>query len=187
VGQLICSLIPFLITLIIFVWIYKCRYRKVEAEQVIVLYGRKRIDSLAGKEYGYRLVKSGGTCVMPVVENYRFFSLSSVKPDMLNMQIYDRNNMPVFIDGEAEVQFNDSDMDLEKSVKQLLDKTPEQREEIVREILLSHLQFICSETTGEELREDYRKLVEQLKEYSDKHLSALGMKISFFDIRKIRL
>lgn len=186
-GQLICSLIPFLITLIVFVLIYKCRYRKVEAEQVIVLYGRKRVDSLTGKEYGYRLVKSGGTCVMPVVENYRIFPLSSVKPDMQNMQLYDRNNMPVFIDGEAEIQFDDADMALEKSVKQLLDKTPEQVEEIVRELLLSHLQFICSEITGEELREDYRKLAGQLKECSEKHLSELGMKISFFDISKIRL
>src|SRR5258706_14743100 len=87
----------------IFAIVFASRYTKLGPNQVLVISGRRhRLPS--GESVGYRVVRGGGTFVMPVLEKVDFLSLEIMTIDVKTPEVYTIKGVPVLVDGVAQVK-----------------------------------------------------------------------------------
>jgi len=81
------------------------RYKMVGPNQVLIVSGRKhKAQDAEGNvtQRGFRVVKGGGTFVMPVVEQVAFLSLELLTIDVQTPEVYTSKGVPVKVDGVAQ-------------------------------------------------------------------------------------
>jgi flotillin len=97
------------IALVVFVGllVIMSRYTKVGPNQVLVVSGRKhRMVEPDGTRSvrGFRIVKGGGTFVIPVVEKVDILSLELLTIDVQTPEVYTSKGVPVRVDGVAQIK-----------------------------------------------------------------------------------
>ena len=94
--------------LAILVW--ASRYTKVGPNEVLIVSGRRQTvtggDGRTSK-VGFRIVRGGGTFVMPVVERVDILSLELMTIDVKTPEVYTIQGVPIMVDGVAQVKVGD--------------------------------------------------------------------------------
>ena len=88
------------------------RYVKVGPNEVLIVSGikHKARDAHGNKiTVGYRMVKGGGTFVIPVFERVDRLSLELFTVDVNTPEVYTRLGVPVIVDGLAQVKVRSDD------------------------------------------------------------------------------
>ena len=101
------GVVAILFIIFLFIGIWASRYTKVGPNQVLVVSGGKhRVTDPDGtsREIGFRIVKGGGTFVMPVKEKVDILSLEILTIDVQTPEVYTSKGVPVRVDGVAQVK-----------------------------------------------------------------------------------
>src|SRR5882762_6642968 len=115
----------FLFVFFMFIAIWASRYTKVGPNQVLVVSGRKhRITDADGTlQYrGFRVVKGGGTFVIPVIEKVDVLSLELLTIDVNTPEVYTSKGVPVRVDGVAQIKVKGDDISIATAAEQFLSK-----------------------------------------------------------------
>src|SRR5256714_891675 len=114
IGIIVVASVALVIVIFIFLAIWAGRYTKVGPNQVLVVSGRKhtyRDPDGTIQSRGFRIVKGGGTFVIPVVEKVDLLSLELLTIDVQTPEVYTSKGVPVRVDGVAQIAQAEADRD----------------------------------------------------------------------------
>ncbi len=179
--------IVFVVFLFIMVW--ASRYTKVGPNEVLIVSGRQhRVLGTDGKvaTRGFRVVKGGGTFVIPVVEKADVLSLELLTIDVQTPEVYTSKGVPVKVDGVAQIKVKGDDVSIATAAEQFLSKGVEEIKNIAMQTLEGHLRAILGTMTVEEIYQNRDAFASKVQEVAAGDMANMGLSIVSFTIRDIR-
>lgn len=161
VGGLLFLVLPMVLSIAL----YASRYKRVPPNRAMVVFGRRAPSGRSTPPRpNFRIVRSGGKFIVPIVESYAFLSLEpvTVEGEMADVSVAagspDRG--PVNVRMQATVRIADSPESLELAATNLLNLEPDELKRIVsmtieadtRKTLGTHPATSDHELTGEVLQ-----------------------------------
>jgi flotillin len=175
---------------VIFIAIWASRYAKVGPNEVLVVSGRKHryADPDGTVQYrGFRIVKGGGTFVIPVVEKVDRLSLELLTIDVEQQQdVYTSKGVPVRVDGVAQIKVKGDDISIATAAEQFLSKETDQIKHIAMQTLEGHLRAILGTMTVEDIYQNRDAFAGKVQEVAAGDMANMGLSIVSFTIKDIR-
>ena len=169
---------------------YASRYKKVGPNQVLVISGRRRemMNPVTGKRerVGFRIVKGGGTFIIPVLERVDVLSMEILTIEVEVRSVYTVEGVPVHVDGVAQIKIRGEDASIYTAAEQFLSKGPDGIVYVAHETLAGHLRAILGMLTVEEIYKDRDAFAQKVLEVSGSDLANMGLEIVSFVIKDIR-
>jgi flotillin len=166
------------------------RYKKVGPNQVLVISGRRRmvINPATGhkERVGFRVVKGGGTLIIPVLERVDILSMEILTIEVEVRNVYTIQGVPVHVDGVAQIKIRGDDASMYTAAEQFLSKGPDGIIYVAHETLAGHLRAILGMLTVEEIYKDRDAFAQKVLEVSAGDLANMGLEIVSFVIKDIR-
>jgi len=181
--------IPAIIAGVFLVIFIARRYVKVGPNEVLIVSGIKhRIRDAAGQKItvGYRVVRGGGTFVLPIFERVDRLSLELFTLDVNTPEVYTRLGVPVFVDGIAQVKVRGDDASIRTAAEQFLSKGRTEIMRIAMQTLEGHLRAIIGVLTVEEAYSNREMFAARVQEVAGSDLAGMGLTIVSFTTRDIK-
>jgi len=188
--QTALAIIGLFFVLIVLVVVYASRYKKVGPNQVLVISGRKRTvtDPISGEkvERTYRIVKGGGSFIIPVLERVDELLMEIMTIDVVTPKVYTLQGVPVTVDGVAQIKIRGDDTSIFTAAEQFLSKSTDEIRNVALQTLEGHLRAILGTMTVEEIYKDRDRFAQNVQEVSAGDLANMGLAIVSFTIKDIR-
>src|SRR5262245_2265914 len=188
-GLMVLAIGGIVLVIFLFGLVWASRYTKVGPNEVLVLSGRqhKHVDPDGTTHMrGFRIVKGGGTFVMPVVEKVDILSLELLTIDVQTPEVYTSKGVPVRVDGVAQIKVKGDDVSISTASEQFLSKGTEEIKNIATQTLEGHLRAILGTMTVEEIYQNRDAFASKVQEVAAGDMANMGMGIVSFTIRDIR-
>ena len=169
--------------------IWASRYTKAGPNQVLIISGSKRklLDPDGNvREVGFRVVKGGGTFVIPVKEKVDVLSLELLTIDVQTPEVYTSKGVPVKVDGVAQIKVKGDDISIATAAEQFLSKSTDDIKSIAMQTLEGHLRAILGTMTVEEIYQNRDAFASKVQEVAAGDMANMGLGIVSFTIRDIR-
>jgi len=173
----------------VFAAIWASRYTKVGPNEVLIVSGRQhRVMGADGKVAirGFRVVKGGGTFIIPVIEKADVLSLELLTIDVQTPEVYTSKGVPVKVDGVAQIKVKGDDVSIATASEQFLSKKTEDIMNIAMQTLEGHLRAILGTMTVEEIYQNRDAFAGKVQEVAAGDMANMGLSIVSFTIRDIR-
>ncbi len=166
------------------------RYKKVGPNQVLVVSGRRHtaVNPVTGQKesVGFRVVRGGGTVILPVVERIDVLSMEILTIEVEVRGVYTIQGVPVSVDGVAQIKIRGEESAIRTAAEQFLSKGPDGIVYVAHETLAGHLRAILGMLTVEEIYKDRDAFAQKVLEVSGTDLANMGLEIVSFVIKDIR-
>jgi flotillin len=188
--QAILVAVGMLFVLLVMAGLYASRYKKIGPNQVLVVSGRRRVmvNPVTGQreQVGFRVVKGGGTFIIPVLERVDVLSMEILTIEVEVRNVYTVQGVPVHVDGVAQIKIRGDDASIYTAAEQFLSKGPDGIIYVAHETLAGHLRAILGMLTVEEIYKDRDAFAQKVLEVSGGDLANMGLEIVSFVIKDIR-
>jgi flotillin len=171
-----------ILTLVVMIF---SRYTKVGPNQVLIVSGMKH-KTEDGSLVGFRIVKGGGTFVMPVFEKVDLLSLELLTIDVQTPEVYTSKGVPVKVDGVSQIKVKGDDVSIRTAAEQFLGKSTDEVRNIATQTLEGHLRAILGTMTVEEIYQNRDAFASKVQEVAAGDMANMGLGIVSFTIRDIR-
>jgi flotillin len=188
-SVVVVAVVGLVLVLFLFLAIWASRYTKVGPNQVLVVSGRKhRYVEPDGTVMarGFRIVKGGGTFVMPVFEKVDVLSLELLTIDVQTPEVYTSKGVPVKVDGVAQIKIKGDDISIATASEQVLSKTIDEIKSVATQTLEGHLRAILGTMTVEDIYQNRDAFASKVQEVAAGDMANMGLGIVSFTIRDIR-
>ncbi len=189
VGWAVLISAALVLMLVIFLFVYASRYRKVGPNEVMIISGRRRAmrlpDGTVGTR-GFRIVTGGGTFIWPVIERLDLLSLELMTLDVQTPEVYTLHGVPVIVDGVAQIKVRSDDASIATAAQQLLSKGKNEVMNIALMTVEGHLRAILGTMTVEEIYRNRDTFAQKVQEVAAADMGNMGLEIVSFTIRDIR-
>jgi flotillin len=189
-AQAILVAVGMLFVLLVMAGLYASRYKKIGPNQVLVVSGRRRVmvNPVTGQreQVGFRVVKGGGTFILPVLERVDVLSMEILTIEVEVRNVYTVQGVPVHVDGVAQIKIRGDDASIYTAAEQFLSKGPDGIIYVAHETLAGHLRAILGMLTVEEIYKDRDAFAQKVLEVSGGDLANMGLEIVSFVIKDIR-
>src|ERR1700756_608472 len=152
------------------------RYTKVGPNQALVISGKR----------GFRIVKGGGTFVLPVIEKVDVLSLELLTIDVQTPEVYTSKGVPVKVDGVAQIKVKGDEISVSTAAEQFLSKSTDEIKNIATQTLEGHLRAILGTMTVEDIYQNRDAFASKVQEVAAGDMANMGLTIVSFTIRDIR-
>ena len=176
--------------LVLILIVYASRYAKVPPNMVMVVSGggSRRIRKPDGswEQMRFRIIKGGGTFVLPVFERVDFLSLEIMTIDVKTPEVYTLLGVPVIVDGVAQIKIKGDDISIATAVEQFLSKSSEDIARIAQQTLEGHMRAIMGAMAVEEIYRNRDSFAQKVQDIAAPDLANMGLQIVSFTIRDVR-
>lgn len=165
------------------------RYKTVSPDEAMIvtgsLLGSKNVltDDTGRK---IKIVRGGGSFILPVFQQAEFLSLLSHKLDVSTPEVYTEQGVPVMADGVAIIKIGGSVEDIATAAEQFMGKPTEALKGEAQEVLEGHLRAILGSMTVEEVYRNRDKFAQEVQGVAAKDLKKMGLQIVSFTIKDLR-
>ena len=188
-GTVALGTVGIVVVVIIFLAIWASRYTKVGPNQVLVVSGRKHRHADPDgtvQSRGFRIVKGGGTFVIPVIEKVDLLSLELLTIDVQTPEVYTSKGVPVRVDGVSQIKVKGDDISISTAAEQFLSKGTDEIKNIATQTLEGHLRAILGTMTVEDIYQNRDAFASKVQEVAAGDMANMGLGIVSFTIRDIR-
>ncbi|MFS0672216.1 SPFH domain-containing protein [Ornithinibacillus sp. 179-J 7C1 HS] len=133
-----------------------------------------------------KIIRGGGTFVLPVFQQAEQLSLLSSKIDVTTPEVYTEQGVPVMADGTAIIKIGGTINEIATAAEQFLGKSKEDRENEAKEVLEGHLRSILGSMTVEEIYKNREKFSQEVQRVASQDLAKMGLNIVSFTIKDVR-
>jgi flotillin len=177
-----------LFVMLITSFFYATRYKKVAPNQVMIISGSRRPvrDPQTGEQQivGCRIVNSGGSFVLPIIERVDTLSLEVIQFDFgIDGQFHDGTRAR--IQGQAQIAIGQDKTAIYQAATRLLNKTESEIADLARQMLDQTVRAHVAQTTATEMRAALQPVAEQIAQAWQSRLEKLGLTCMLFDIVRI--
>ena len=166
----------------VFMGIWASRYVKVSPNQVLIVSGRKA-QLADGRIVGFRMVKGGGTFVLPVVERVDVLSLEVIAVEMPRSKAQTVGGRPVEAECVAQVKINSDDVSIVAATEHFLNKSPTEIKNIMLPVLEKHLSSVLGSSSIEEATQNPAACAVGVQAAAAGDLGKMGLSLISFTIQ----
>src|SRR5690625_10256 len=187
VGFIIGGIVLAIIVLAILVYIAK--YKTVGPDEALIVTGNllgkgaNVVDAGDGKRI--KIIRGGGTFVIPVFQQAEPLSLLNHKLEVGTTDTYTKQGVPVTVNGVSIIKVGSTIEDVSTAAEQYLGKTRDELRNEAKEVLEGHLRAILSSMTVEGIYSNREEFAQGVFSVAQKDLSKMGLKIVSFTIKEI--
>ena len=188
-GMAGIAVVGIAVVIFLFVSVWASRYTKVGPNEVLIVSGRKhRSIDPAGQPYtrGFRIVKGGGTFILPVIEKSDVLSLELLTIDVQTPEVYTSKGVPVKVDGVAQIKVKGDDISIATAAEQFLSKGTADIKNIAMQTMEGHLRAILGTMTVEDIYQNRDQFAQKVQEVAAGDMANMGLGIVSFTIRDIK-
>jgi flotillin len=188
-GWVVTGAVGVVLIIFLFLMIWASRYTKVGPNQVLIVSGRNHryVEPDGTVQFrGFRIVKGGGTFVMPVVEKVDVLSLELLTIDVQTPEVYTSKGVPVKVDGVAQIKIKGDDISIATASEQVLSKSIDEIKSVATQTLEGHLRAILGTMTVEDIYQNRDAFASKVQEVAAGDMANMGLGIVSFTIRDIR-
>jgi flotillin len=188
-GTVAVAVVGIVVVVFLFIMVWASRYTKVGPNEVLIVSGRQhRFTDPDGKVRvrGFRVVKGGGTFVVPVIEKADLLSLELLTIDVQTPEVYTSKGVPVKVDGVAQIKVKGDDISVATAAEQFLSKRTDDIKSIATQTLEGHLRAILGTMTVEDIYQNRDAFASKVQEVAAGDMANMGLTIVSFTIRDIR-
>jgi flotillin len=188
-GAIAVVVAGLVVLIFILLAIWAGRYTKVGPNQVLIVSGRKHryVDPDGSVQArGFRVVKGGGTFIIPVLEKMDVLSLELLTIDVQTPEVYTSKGVPVMVDGVAQIKVKGDDISISTASEQFLSKGTDDIKSIAMQTLEGHLRAILGTMTVEDIYQNRDQFASKVQEVAAGDMANMGLGIVSFTIRDIR-
>ncbi len=152
-------------------------FRKVGPNQALVVYGFG----------GTRVVTGGGALVLPFFQSARELSLELMSFDVAPQQdLFTRQGVAVNVEAVAQLKVRSDATSIRTAAEQLLTKSPDERQEMIKLVMSGHLRGIVGQLTVEEIVKQPEMVSEKMRTTCAEDLTKMGLEVISFTIKEVR-
>ncbi|WP_409304533.1 SPFH domain-containing protein [Peribacillus sp. SCS-155] len=169
--------------------VFVTKYRTAGPDEALIVtgsyLGNKNVhtDESGNK---IKIVRGGGTFVLPVFQQAEPLSLLSSKLEVSTPEVYTEQGVPVMADGVAIIKVGNTITEIATAAEQFLGKAKDDREQEAREVLEGHLRSILGSMTVEEIYKNREKFSQEVQRVASQDLAKMGLVIVSFTIKDVR-
>ncbi|MCZ0756923.1 flotillin family protein [Anoxybacillus sp. J5B_2022] len=169
--------------------VFMLRYRTVGPDEALIVTGsylgskNVHVDESGNK---IKIVRGGGTFVLPIFQQAEPLSLLSIKLDVQTPEVYTEQGVPVMADGVAIIKVGSSIGEIATAAEQFLGKSRQDMENEAKEVLEGHLRSILGSMTVEEIYKNRDKFSQEVQRVASHDLAKMGLVIVSFTIKDVR-
>jgi flotillin len=175
--------------LIALLGVFITKYRTAGPDEALIVTGsylgskNVHVDESGNK---IKIIRGGGTFVLPVFQQAEPLSLLSSKLEVTTPEVYTEQGVPVMADGTAIIKIGGSIGEIATAAEQFLGKSKEDRENEAKEVLEGHLRSILGSMTVEEIYKNRDKFSQEVQRVASQDLAKMGLIIVSFTIKDVR-
>ena len=164
---------------ILFIMVMSARlYRKAGPNEALIVYGFRGAP---------RVIKGGGTVVLPMVELCRGLSLELMSFDVAPTQdLYTRQGVAVTVEAVAQIKVKSDPESILTAAEQFLTKSPAEREGLIRLVMEGHLRGIIGQLTVEEIVKQPEMVGDRMRSTCADDMTKMGLEVISFTIKEVR-
>jgi flotillin len=152
-------------------------YHKVGPNRALIVYGRGGTHAITG----------GGRIVLPFIQSSRELSLELMSFDVAPKQdLYTRQGVAVTVEAVAQIKIKNDPVSVITAAEQLLTKSAEDRESLIRLVMEGHLRGIMGQLTVEQIVKEPEMVGDRMRSTSSPDLSKMGLEVVSFTIKEVR-
>src|SRR3954462_7760037 len=166
-------------------------YKKAGPDEALIVYGRRKmfgekVRDEKGVSEGFRIVRGGGTFVLPATEQYRMLSLRMMTLDIDLQHVYTSQGIPINVKAVAQVKIKGDVEHIRKAAEGFLGVPAEQVRSTIQETVAGHLRGIIGTLTLEELYRDQKRFQEKVRDEAHFDLEGMGFEFKSFVFQAIQ-
>jgi flotillin len=152
-------------------------YRKAGPHQALVVYGIRKT----------RIIKGGGTFILPMVETYRELSLQLMSFDVAPQQdLYTMQGVAVTVEAVSQIKVKSDPESVVTAAEQFLTKSDSEREALIRLVMEGHLRGIIGQLSVEQIVKEPEMVGDRVRATCADDMTKMGLEVISFTIKEIR-
>jgi flotillin len=171
--MLVLAVAGMVLVTIIFVAIWASRYVRVGPNRVLIVSGRQHLLP-DGTRRGFRIVRSGGTFVFPVIEKAEALSLEVLSIEMPKLRVPTLGE-PAVVDCLAQVKIKGDEAAILAAAEHFLSKNEDGMKNIVRPVLEKHVRAVLGSMSVQEMDGDPGGCAARVEAAAAKDLGKMGL------------
>src|SRR5213080_621057 len=157
--------------------IYGSLLRKVGPNQALIVYGKG----------GTKVITGGAEFVIPLLQRAQEFSLELMSFDVAPRQaLYTGQGVAVNVEAVTQIKVRSDEESVKTSAEQFLNKSQEDRENLIRLVMEGHLRGIVGQLTVEELVKDPENVGSKMLKTVTPDKDKMGLEVISFTIKDVR-
>src|SRR5215212_116262 len=152
-------------------------YHKVGPNQALIVYGLG----------GTKVVKGGGAVVWPLIQSSRGLSLKLMGSEVApTRDLYTSQGSPFTAEAVTQIKVKSDPVSILTASEQFLNKTPAEREGLIRLVMEGHLRGIVGQLTVEQIVKEPEMVADRMRSNVAADMSKMGLEVISFTIREVR-
>ncbi len=155
------------------------RYKRCPSDKILVIYGRTGGSSA-------KCIHGGGAFIWPVIQDYAFLDLKPLSIEANLTNALSRQNIRVDVPCRFTIAISTESDSMNTAAERLLGLSPEQIQELAKDILFGQLRLVIATMTIEEINSDRDKFLENISKNVDTELKKIGLKLINVNVTDIK-
>lgn len=155
------------------------RYKRCPSDKILVIYGRTGGTSA-------RCVHGGGAFIWPVIQDFAFLDLKPLSIEANLTNALSRQNIRVDVPCRFTIAISTETDSMNTAAERLLGLSPEQIQELAKDILFGQLRLVIATMTIEEINSDRDKFLDNISKNVDSELKKIGLKLINVNVTDIK-
>jgi len=176
--QLIIIVVAVFVFFVLFVTLVS-RYKRCPSDKILVIYGRTGGTSA-------KCVHGGGAFIWPVIQDYQFLDLKPLSIEANLTNALSRQNIRVDVPCRFTIAISTETDSMNTAAERLLGLSPEQIQELAKDILFGQLRLVIATMTIEEINSDRDKFLDNISKNVDSELKKIGLKLINVNVTDIK-
>jgi flotillin len=152
-------------------------FRKAGPHEALIVYGMR----------GTRVIKGRGTIIIPMIEIAKQISLELMSFDVAPQQdLYTKQGVAVTVEAVAQIKIKSDPESIQTAAEQLLTKSEEERQALIRLVMEGHLRGIIGQLTVEEIVKEPEMVGDRFRSTCAADMSKMGLEVVSFTIKEVR-
>ena len=155
------------------------RYKRCPSDKILVVYGKTGGASA-------RCIHGGGAFIWPVIQDYEYLDLKPISIEANLTNALSRQNIRVDVPCRFTIAISTEPDTMNAAAERLLGLSPNQIQELAKDILFGQLRLVIATMTIEEINIDRDKFLENISKNIDTELRKIGLKLINVNVTDIR-
>ena len=179
VPLLIVAVIVFILLMFFAALFMASRFKRCPSDKVLVISGR------VGKGLSSRCMHGGGAFIWPVVQEYRYMSLTPMTINIPLQNALSLQNIRINVPSTFTVGISTVPEIMANSAERLLGLAPAMIEAMAKEIIFGQLRLTVASLTIEQINQDRESFLEAVRKNVEPELNKIGLSLINVNITDI--
>lgn len=175
----IIIIVVFVLVLFVTITALISRYKRCPSDKILVIYGKTGGTSA-------KCVHGGGAFIWPVIQDYSFLDLKPISIEANLTNALSRQNIRVDVPCRFTIAISTDADSMNTAAERLLGLTPDQIQELAKDILFGQLRLVIATMTIEEINSDRDKFLDNISKNVDTELKKIGLKLINVNVTDIK-